>query len=166
MAETPKADGKDKSKKGGAIGWIGFIFGLAVAAAFFGATLLLVFIGMLPTLVAVITDNSRQKNSAIAIGVLNFAGVLPFVIGLLGDGGNLADAVKLLLDPTTLMVMYGAAGIGWAIFNYVPKSVATYTTLRAQSGIAARQNLQKQLIERWGQRVASDKPIGALEKEE
>ncbi|MGE3770168.1 MAG: hypothetical protein AB7G06_04375 [Bdellovibrionales bacterium] len=156
----------DKVKNGGKMGMITFVVGLALACAFFGSTMLLVFAGMLPTIVAMITDRSAQKTAGIAISVMNFGGVLPFIISLWQRGASMSEAVKMLADPFVWLVMYAAAGIGWGIYTYVPKIVANYVALRAQTGIAIRQQLQQQLLNRWGERVSSDKPISKLESEQ
>jgi len=152
-------------KKGGMLSVLGFITGLALACALFGGTMVIIVAGMLPTIVALITDRTQQKTGAIAISVLNFAGVLPFIISLWHEGGTTTDAVKILAQPVSWLVMFGMSGVGWVIYNYVPKMVAGFVASRAQSGIAARQDLQRALIERWGPRVTSDKPIDTLDSE-
>jgi hypothetical protein len=162
MAEAKKQT--TEKKKGGALGWLSFVFGLAVAAAFFGATMAVIVAGMLPTIVALITDRSPQKHQAIAISVLNFAGVLPFIMDLWSGGRGMAGAMAILMEPTAWFAMYGAAGIGWAIYTYVPKVIGLYTTQRAEAGIATRRALQKRLVARWGEKVTSTKHISTLEE--
>jgi hypothetical protein len=149
----------------GKMGVFGFLIGLALACALFGGTMLIIVGGMLPTIVSLMTDRTPQKSGAIAISVLNFAGVLPFVITVWNAGGTTTDAVKVMAQPMNWLVMFGMAGVGWFIYNYVPKMVSTFVASRAQAGIQARQDLQRALIDRWGPRVTSDKPIYELEKE-
>lgn len=158
-AAKPNPAPKPDAKKGAPsratrIGWMSLFIGIALASAFFASTSLLIIVGTLPTLVAFITDRSRGKSAALSMSVLNFAGTLPFVITLWRTGQGLGAALQLLAQPYTWLVMYGSAGIGWAIYHYLPKFIATYVALRAQSQLGSLQNLQKKLVEKWGPNVS------------
>lgn len=146
--------GAPKVSKATRFGWMSLFVGVALASAFFASTSVLLFVGMLPTLVAFITDRSPGKMAALSISVLNLAGVMPFVINLWRSGQGLAATFQLLAQPYTWLVMYGAAGIGWSIYHYLPKFVATYVAYRAQSQLSDLQGLQKKLLEKWGPNVA------------
>lgn len=152
---TADAGAKQKTGKGKAsqIGWFSLIIGIALASAFFASTSLLIIAGMLPTLVAFATDRTRSKSGALSISVLNFAGTLPFIINLWRSGQGLETAVMMLTQPYTWLVMYGMAAIGWSIYHYLPKFVATYVAYRAQGQLEDMQKLQKKLIEKWGPSV-------------
>lgn len=149
-----KGGAKGQPSKATKLGWLSLFIGIALASAFFASTSLLLVVGMLPTLVAFATDRSRGKYAAISMSVLNFAGVLPFVVNLWRAGEGLGAAVHALTQPFTWFVMYGAAGIGFAIFHYLPKFIATYVAFRAQGQLGTLQGLQKKLLEKWGPSVA------------
>lgn len=151
---APAKKGTKGVSKATRIGWFSLFFGIALASAFFASTSLLIIIGMMPTMVAFITDRSHGKSAALSISVLNFAGTLPFVINLWRTGQGLGEALSLMTQPFTWLVMYGAAGIGWAIYHYLPKFIATYVAFRAQSQLGSLQALQKKLVEKWGPNVA------------
>lgn len=153
---------KTPPKKTGFFGWLSVLIGLALSASFFAPTTTLIAIGMLPTFVMAIADPSPDRRGAMAIGVMNFAGVLPFLIMLWKQGHTQQNAIRILSDPMTLLVMLGAAGVASAIYIYVPKSVAMLASLRAQSEIAGRRALQKKLVQRWGDRVTSQKKLEEL----
>lgn len=149
-----KAGAKGNVSAAARFGWIGLFVGIALASAFFASTSLLLVAGMLPTLVALTTDRSPGKSAALSICTLNFAGTLPFVINLWRSGQGLGATLMILSEPYTWLVMYGAAGIGFAIYAYLPKFIATYVAYRAQSQLTGLQSLQKKLIDTWGPQVA------------
>lgn len=156
MSKQENTD-KPQKKKGG--GFMGLIIGLALASAFLLPTEMLLLIGMVPTIVMAIADPSSDRRGAIAVGVPNLAGVLPFLIELWkhngGVGHSMAPAIAILMQPLTFMIMYGAAGCGSAIYFYVPKAVSQFTAFRAQSEIAGRRALQKKLEAQWGTDIAA-----------
>ena len=145
-----------KKKSGG---FISLIVGIALFSAFLLPTELLLFVGMVPTMVTAVTDGSKGRYGVIAVSVPNLAGVLPFLIELWRHGGgighSLAPAVKILADPTNILIMYGAAGGGSLIYYYVPRFIGIFTGYRAQGEIAARRALQRKLEAEWGADVAS-----------
>ena len=49
--------------------------------------------------------------------------------------------------------MYGAAGLGWAIYYGIPPAVAGWVVLRAEARIAQRIKEQQELIALWGTEV-------------
>lgn len=161
------ADAKEEKalKKKGGIGWFGIVLGLALSGAFLLPTTMIFVAGMLPTLIMAMMDSSPDRRGALAIGILNFAGVLPSMIMLWRQGHTTDTAMRILTDPTNWLVILGAAGAASVIYIYVPKSVALFASLRAQSEISARRALQKKLVERWGEQVSSSKNLGELVKE-
>lgn len=124
----------------------------------FAAVLLpttLVFVTMMgPTLVAYITDRSREKHLAITVGLLNFAGTLPAIIELWSRGQSHQAATDLIGDVFVWAVAYGAAFGGWAIFGFMPSFVGAYYRMTTETRIAGLVRKQKALIKEWGHAVA------------
>ncbi len=65
-------------------------------------TLVLVLIGMLPSFIALLTDNDRQKTSTAAVAAMNAAGVSPFVIDLWTKGQTMENVFVILREPVNL----------------------------------------------------------------
>ena len=118
------------------------------------ASVILIFFGMLPTLVALIIDRTRQKYSVFCVGGMNFSGVFPYLLDLWAGEHTVGSAMEILTNVFSLLLMYGAAGFGWAIYVAVPPVVGGFLTVMAQRRVGQLRRDQKELIEEWGEDVA------------
>lgn len=122
-------------------------------------TVLLIFFGMLPTIVSAIIDRTPKKNATFCIGGISICGVFPFMMDLwLGDN-SMEGAMRILTDVFSLVVMYGAAAFGWMIFQSMPPVVSTFVTVIAQSRVSSLRSVQRQLIEEWGEDVGTPQEV-------
>ena len=151
-AKAPKASGK---KGGGALLWIGiFIDGAVVLPV-----TIIAVPGLIPGLVMWLTDRSRGRNLLVAAGTMNLAGVMAVALNLLRKTSlfnfneSIPYAIQLLYDPANWIVMWGAAGIGYALFKIIPplvaQALATAAAFRAQK---LKKN-QEELKRLWGEEV-------------
>lgn len=153
MAKKPKkAAKKANSSPGNLLAWVIALILGAVALP----TVLLLVVGMAPTLVAYfIVDRHPSKYATRAVGYLNFAGCLPYAIEL-WRGGKVWDFEMLLSivsDPLTLLVMYSAAAVGWLILFATPPVVSAYLSVTAEMREKALRARQSELIASWGRNV-------------
>ena len=118
-------------------------------------SIILVFFGMLPTLVALIVDRTSQKYAVFCVGGTNFSGVFPYLLDLWSGEHTAGSAIEILTDVFSLLLMYGAAGFGWMIFIAVPPVVGVFLTVMAQRRVSQLRRVQKELIEEWGEDVAA-----------
>src|SRR5260221_1584253 len=114
MAKSAAKIATTKGKSGGlalklAVGALG-LASLAVLPLF-----LIILPGMMPTLVTLFVDRQRPSHLTYTVAVMNFAGVLPFLLTLAKGRLSLQTAAALLSDPMVWLVMYGAAAAGWLI---------------------------------------------------
>ncbi len=157
MAKAKKSSGKTVRKKRAAPKpWVKAL--VLILLFPFAALLLpttLVFVTMMgPTLVAYITDRSREKHLAITVGLLNFAGTLPAIIHLWSRGQSHQAAMDLIGDVFVWVVAYGAAFGGWAVFGFMPSFVGAYFRMTTQTRLNGLVRRQKALIAEWGHAVA------------
>jgi|GEM_PF-447898 len=148
---TQKAASSD-FKKGQMTLWlsIGF-FALVIMSL---PTVVVMLFGLLPTFVTLIIDRSPQKHAAFCIGGINFSGVFPYMMALwLGDN-TLDAAIMTITDVFALVVMYGAAALGWMLYQSLPPVVAAILTVIAQHKVSALRTAQRKLIKDWGEDVA------------
>lgn len=146
------------------------IFGLIVAVIglFTLPTLLILGVGMLPTVGAMISDRRKEKYATLCVGAMNFTGVLPFMITLWAEDHSYERAFQIIADPFTWLVMYGAAAIGWSIYFVAPGVVGMFIGMRTDQRIQRLRRRQRDLVEEWGPGVAggrregeeSNKPAG------
>lgn len=155
MAEaTEKSVGSGKRRGGSVLIWIlatGFLFA-------FYESIVLLLIGMIPTIVALIIDRSPHKDQARSVGYLNFAGCLPWAVDFWMSGGNFERVFEIVGDPLVLAVMYSAAATGWALCFIVRPFVAAYLAVAADIREAQLTKRQAELVEEWGEEVREVSP--------
>ena len=130
------------------------LFSLIVAAAVFFSTTILLCGCLIPSVVAAIVDNHRQKTAWITIGCMNFVGTVPAWFALWEMGHHVENALALLSQPRTLIMAYGAAGVGWIIYLNITPFVARLLAIRSERRLKDIDRRQKDLVRKWGQEVA------------
>lgn len=134
------------------------LFGLVTAFVFMPSTIMLL-IAMLPTLAAAFSDRIRGETRALTIGAMNVAGTTPFLLQLWSTGHNLGNALAIITDARTIVVIYSAAGVGWIIDWALSGIVATLMQQRGAMRLKEIKARQDALVERWGPEVTGDLPL-------
>jgi len=147
MSDDQQAGGNSRGRV--IIAWV---VAPMVVFAFF-PTILLMVIGMAPSIVAFIVDKRPGKVTARAIGYLNLAGCLPYAITLWTSQNTITGVLSLVGEPSALMIMYSSAAVGWML-NFIMTPIMT-AYLAVQHEVKARSisNRQEQLIKEWGGEV-------------
>jgi len=166
-AEKKAPAGKEgkPTKKSGKVGVFTFLIIFGFAAPFMMPTVILVLAGLLPTYVALATDNDRQKSGAISVGAMNLAGILPFVIDLWTKGQTMPNAFQILSSANSWLIILGASAVGQMIVYSIPQAIATLTLTQAESRIKGLRKNIDSLKESWGPEVATTKPIDKIWQE-
>jgi len=113
-------------------------------------TVLVLGLGMLPTLAAMMVDQRREKYTTLCVGCMNFVGVLPFVARLWSEDHSYAKAFEIMADPFAWLTMLGAAGLGWCIYLLAPGVVSMGIAMRIEQRIGRLRRRQRELVEEWG----------------
>lgn len=137
-----------------------FVLIIGVVGLFTLPTILILGIGMLPTVGAMISDRRKEKYATLCVGAMNFTGVLPFMIRLWTEDHSYERAFQMIADPFTWLVMYGAAAIGWAIYFVAPGIVGMFIGMRTEQRIQRLRRRQRDLVEEWGPGVAGGRRDG------
>lgn len=153
MAKSAAKIATAKGKSGGlalklAAGALG-LASLAVLPLF-----LIILPGMMPTLVTLFVDRQRPRHLTYTVGVMNFAGVLPFLLALAKGRLSLQTAAALLSDPMVWLVMYAAAAAGWLICAATSPLARLCLELQAAQKRRALEALAKAIRQEWGEEVA------------
>jgi 1,4-dihydroxy-2-naphthoate octaprenyltransferase len=129
-------------------------FGVFIAGMIFALpTMLVLTLGLLPTLVAFIVDAHPRKYAARSVGFLNFAGTLPFLVTLWSKNQNLIEAMRILTDVYAWLVIYTAAAAGWIIYLGMPSVAGFLMELTAARRIRKLDAERRRLIQEWGDGV-------------
>lgn len=137
---------------------LGWTMLFAGGALFLPTTVMLV-VGMMPTLVMLVVDRTKERLRALTVGSMNLAGCMPFVMELWQREHTIHMALSYLTQPRTIVVMYFAAAIGYMIEWMVSGLVAGVAAQKAQSRIAAIEKKHIEMEHRWGAEVNGTVPL-------
>lgn len=160
MAKKPtkkaKPAGKAAAAGGGkaGAGRIFLMLGLLCLIPFSIPTLLLLFAGLLPTLVAALTDRSNSRFAWICVGGMNFAGLAPALLKLWFGHHEVTYAILQITDFRTLLLAYAAAAGGWMLYFGAPPVVVTIMLATTKRRAMALEAQMKRLEAEWGTEVA------------
>lgn len=118
-------------------------------------TLMLLFVGLLPTLVAALTDRSNARYAWICVGGLNFAGLTPALLRLWFGHHEVSFALHQVTDFRVLLLSYAAAACGWLLYFGAPPIVITIMLATTKRRAMSLEQQMKKLEEEWGPEVAS-----------
>ena len=153
MAKAANQSGNDKpARSPTTVLGLAVIFVLLVMVAL--PTVLLLIVGMLPTIVAWLVDRTKQKYATFCVGGLNACGVFPYILDLWTGTHTPAAAFGILTDVFALAIMFGTAAFGWMMYSSIPPVIVSVLTVMAQRRIAQLRTNQRRIIEEWGEEVA------------
>ena len=153
--------GKKARRAGKGRGWRYYMYLMAVlglAIVFLPTTVVIAF-GMLPTLVARILDRTKERSVAMCVGAMNIAGCFPFLFELWQAPHTLRTAYGILLEPSTLLVMYSSALVGWIIYLNVPPIVSMFLIRKSENRVRDIERKLEQLVVVWGEEVKNKLPV-------
>lgn len=131
---------------------IGGLILVGVCVWFLPSVLVLV-IGMAPTIVAFFTDRRKEKYAAFCVGAMNLLGVLPVALGMWTRDHSMDSAMRNVTNVFNWFLMYGAASLGWGLYAVTPAIVAFVLRMQIERRITKMQGYQRELIEEWGEGV-------------
>lgn len=135
---------------------VGLVLMLAIGLFLFLPTVLVLVVCMLPTGVALVVDRSVSRSGWLCVGGLNFAALAPSLFEMWFEDHTLEFATGLIGDVMTMMLIYGAAAIGWVLFLTTPQVIATVMQMNSSRRIENLKAQQKDLVEEWGPEVARE----------
>lgn len=131
------------------------IFTLLVTAVVFLPSTILFSVCLIPTLVAAIVDNQRQKTAWLTVGAMNLAGTIPGWFSLWDTGHTIPAAFQLVIQPATIILSFGGAAAGWFIHYNVTPLVAGIILKKNEYRLRDIERRQKALLKKWGEKVIS-----------
>ncbi len=134
---------------------IWFILILVTMVFLSAPTVMLLFFGLLPTIVAGIIDRTEGKHATYCVFGMNFSGIFPFLTDVWFGNHSIDAAIDIMTNPLDLMIIYGAAGFGWMLYVAVPPVITTFLSVMAQRRVTVLRENQSKIIEEWGEAVAT-----------
>lgn len=129
-------------------------------------SVIIVLVGMIPTVVAYIIDLTPGRYAARCVAGLNIAGVVPFLNRLWTSTNDLPSAIGIVTDVYAWLAFYAASGVGWLLFASLPGIVASFKTYSAKRNANALRARLEELKGEWGDEISGNTPEGEREGEE
>ena len=156
MAKKPTKKAVPAPKaKGGSANRLLIILTLLALVPFSLPTILVMFVGLLPTIVAAVVERGQNRYGWICVGGLNFAGLVPWLFSLWFGHHTLQFAFDEVTNLTMLVVAYGGAGAGSVLYLAMPPVAATFMSATSQHRALGLRSTQRKLVEQWGEGVAT-----------
>lgn len=146
-------EGATAHRRAGNYSWVVIVIVVLVIIAL--PTMIVLFFGLLPSLVAAIIDRTKGKSATFCVFGINFIGTFPYVLELWGGENTINQALNISMDVFALLVMYSAAAFGWLLFMAAPQVISSVVMVMQERKIASLRNQQKGLIEEWGPEVSA-----------
>ncbi len=133
-----------------------FLIAFILLGLAFLPTSMLLFFGMLPSIVAFFVGARGRGVRASTIVAMNLAGCVPFVFKLWTTGNDFEASIDIVSDMQSLVIMYMAAAFGYMIDWVVTGIVSSYLYQKGINRMKAIRKRQKALIELWGEEVSGN----------
>jgi hypothetical protein len=119
-------------------------------AVFLKAAFVLLLFGMLPTIVANYADNTTERMRVLTVGCCNMAGLLPYFIPYMVQGGDLGQLKFYMTDGKMWLVIYGIAACGYGFVRFCPSICHFFLRISYASKAFHLQQKQDNLMREWG----------------
>lgn len=116
-------------------------------------TIVFLFFGMLPTIIAFFLERNKFQYKWLCIGGFNISGVFYYLLKMWYGSHSIGEVFFILLDVKALILMYGSACFGILVYIIVPVIIGTITQLVTYKRISYLKNAQQKLIENWGEEI-------------
>ncbi len=126
---------------------------------------LLIFIGVMPTIVAWIAEAPERRGVAAAVGALNVAGVGLAVYFFTLGGVETGRLPRYLSQPSVWVGMDGSAAIGWGLFLTIPPVIQAADRFRRRQRLAELRRFRRKLTDEWGYEISGPRQVTAEKAE-
>ena len=162
MAKKEKKPKKDKKAKKANAGKLSFkarllmVFVLMVGLVFLPTSMLL-FFGMIPSMVAFFVSGRGYGARASTISAMNLAGCIPFVFKLWSMENDFESSFKIITNMNYMSIIYVSALFGYLIDWVMTGLMSSFLYQKGMNRMKSIKKRQELLIEQWGEGVSGVK---------
>lgn len=120
------------------------------------ATFVFLLIAMAPTIIVTLRDRMRDQLRVQTMASMNMAGTLPILVMLWTKGNTFDNALSLILRPSSLILIYGAASLGGLLLWFGPVMAARALTFINKREALNLKRKNVDLRETWGEQIDED----------
>lgn len=130
------------------------IFGLVVLSFTALPTVIILLIGLMPTITTILTD-SKNINKITIIGCFNMAGVFICLVNLLNQY-SAHQEITILGNVFNIIIVLGTAALGMVIYFELPSLFVVISKSSAQRRLHNIENKLEKITSEWGQEIMND----------
>ncbi len=123
---------------------------------------LIIFIGMLPTFGALISDPTKNNSQTFCVGICNMTGLGPLISDLYKHNLSLNYAYNIIHNDTNLLMILCAAAFGWGLFFIVPAITIAYYRNRDRTTLIQMVKRYDQLKKTWGDNIPTSPSVESI----
>lgn len=113
----------------------------------------ILLVGMLPTIGALLVDQSAGKVYVFCVGCCNVSGLLPIILELVQHRFSLQIAANILDNPGKILTVLACAAVGWGIAAVVPSLTVMYYRTKDRSTMHELMRKYSNLKKIWGDAI-------------
>lgn len=130
------------------------LLGLGILIVSTLPAMLVLIIGLLPTITVLITDH-KNSGKLVVVGCFNLAGLFACFMNIINHF-DLDNAFSILADPFNLIVMLGSAALGFIVYHETPNLFVFLSKLSAQKRLVKIDKKLQRITEEWGPEIIED----------
>lgn len=132
---------------------------------FLPGMILILTIGMLPTLGARLSDPTPLKSQTYCVGFCNFAGLIPSLYDLSQSRFALKEAYQMIHNEFNLLIILVFSAIGWMIFFIIPAITLSIYRSRDKANLIKMVKRYDNLREIWGEAIPVSEIMSAVQSQ-
>jgi len=148
-----------RTKKGMSIGQRLLVVASMLLGVAFLPVAIVLGVGMLPSMVCMLTDTTRDRTRTLTVALLNFVACYPFLIEVALEKRNMDGAYATISDPAIISIMFAGAAVGYFLDWTCAGISNVIMTGRARQRQEVIKKSQDELVRRWGREVTGTIPL-------
>jgi hypothetical protein len=126
-------------------------------------SVLLLFVAMMPTLAAAVTDRRPEKYAAMCVGGFNLAATIPYLIQLWATSHSMAGFMAFVGNVWAWLIIYSAAALGWGFVWLIPSLMNRLNNWMCNRDLTKLRRRQQELVDEWGvELIEADQDASSL----
>ena len=115
---------------------------------------IVIFFGMLPSLIAITVDKDPQRYLSQMVLIYNSLGISLPVIKIIRNSASNIFVIDIVMDPLmTWLIIYSSAALGWIIYWVFPEIAYVVNSTKNNFKIKILNQEAKLLTDEWGNEI-------------
>lgn len=118
-------------------------------------SVIIVLFGLLPGMIAMIVDQDPKHYISKIVLNYNGLGILPYLFKIFQSHNPNKEAIDMIIDPRTWMLIFAASGLGWLVYWIFPQAAIALQNLKLNLRTRQLEMELNRLYAEWGDEIKS-----------